>query len=77
MEVLRSLSSWNPYVMDDAELLMDLRGLGKPLLCENDADGNFFPVSEDDSILFASIWMTWWIRVQMNTTEPSENWTSR
>ena len=39
MEVLRSLSSWNPYVMDDAELLKDLRGLGKP------------PLFEDDSIL--------------------------
>ena len=49
-EILRSLSSWNPYVMDDAELLNDLRGLGKPPLFENDADGNFFPVFEDDSI---------------------------
>ena len=39
---------WNPYVMDDAELLKDLRGLGKPLLFENDADGNFCLVSEDD-----------------------------
>ena len=37
--------------MDDAELLKDLRGLDKPPLFENDADGNFFPVSEDDSIL--------------------------
>ena len=36
IEVLRSLSSWNPYVMDDAELLKDLRGLGKPPLFEND-----------------------------------------
>ena len=26
MEVLRSLSSWNDYVMDDAALLKDLRG---------------------------------------------------
>ena len=51
MEVLRSLSSWNPFVMDDAELLKDLRGLGKPPLSENDTDGNFFPVSEDDAIL--------------------------
>ena len=36
IEVLRSLSSWNPYVMDDAELLKDLRGMGKPPLFEND-----------------------------------------
>ena len=39
MEVLRSLSIWNDYVMDDAEPLKDLIGLGKP------------PLSEDDSIL--------------------------
>ena len=39
MEVLRSLSSWNDYVMDDGELLKDLIGLDKP------------PLSEDDSIL--------------------------
>ena len=39
---------------DDAELLKDLRGLGKPPLFEDDADENFFPVSEDDSVLFAS-----------------------
>ena len=51
MEVLRSLSSWNPCVMDDAELLEDLSGLGKAPLFENDADGNFFLVSEDDPIL--------------------------
>ena len=51
IEVLRSLSSWNNYVMDDAELLKDLIGLGKPPLFEDDADENFFPVSEDDSIL--------------------------
>ena len=51
MEVLRSLSSWNDYVMDDAELLKDLRGLDKPPLFEDGADENFFPVSEDDSIL--------------------------
>ena len=50
MEVLRSLSSWNDYVMDDAELLKDLIGLDKPPLFEDDADDNFFPVSEDDSI---------------------------
>ena len=37
---------------DDAELLKDLRGLGKPPLFDgNDADVSFFPVSEDDSIL--------------------------
>ena len=36
----------------DAELLMDLRGLGKPPLFDgNDADVSFFLVSEDDSIL--------------------------
>ena len=29
MEVLRSLSSWNPYVMEDAELLKDLIGPGQ------------------------------------------------
>ena len=37
--------------MDDAELLKDLRVLGKPPLFETDADGNLFLVSEDDSIL--------------------------
>ena len=37
---------------DDAELLKDLRGLGKPpLLDGNYTDMSFFPVSEDDSIL--------------------------
>ena len=37
---------------DDAELLKDLRGLGKPPLFDgNDTDVSFFPVSEDDSIL--------------------------
>ena len=51
MEVLRSFSSWNDCVVDDAELLMDPKGLGKPPLFEDDADENFFPVSEDDSIL--------------------------
>ena len=51
MEVLRSLSSWNDFLLDDAELLKDLIGLGKPPLFEDVADENFFPVSEDDSIL--------------------------
>ena len=38
--------------MDDAELLKDLRGLGKPpLFAGNDTDVSFFPVSEDGSIL--------------------------
>ena len=37
---------------DDAELLKDLRGLGKPqLFDENHTDASFLPVSEDDSIL--------------------------
>ena len=37
---------------DDAELLKDLRRLGKPPLFDgNDTDVSFFPVSEDDSIL--------------------------
>ena len=37
---------------DDAELLKDLRGLGKShLFDENDTDASFFPVSEDDPIL--------------------------
>ena len=37
---------------DYAELLKDLRGLGKPQsFDENDTDASFFPVSEDDSIL--------------------------
>ena len=35
MEVLRSPSSWNDYVMDDAELLKDLVGLGKPPLSDD------------------------------------------
>ena len=40
---------------DDAELLKDLGGLGKPSWFDgNDTDVSFFPVSEDDSILFAS-----------------------
>ena len=77
MEVLRSLSSWNDYVMDDAELLKDLMGLDQAPLFEDDADENFFPVSEDDSILtvrsLCVTWMTWWIRVQTSVTdtEPS------
>ena len=38
---------------DDAELLKDLRGQGKPFLFDgNDTDVSFFPVFEDDSILF-------------------------
>ena len=37
---------------DDAELLKDLRGLGKPqLFDQNDTDASVIPVSEDDSIL--------------------------
>ena len=39
------------HTPDDAELLKDLRGLGKPPLFDgNDIDVSFFPVSEDDSI---------------------------
>ena len=38
--------------LDDAELLKDLGGLGKPqLFDENYTDASFFTVSEDDSIL--------------------------
>ena len=44
IEVLRSLSSWSDYVMDDAELLKDLIGPGKPPLFEDDTDVSFFPV---------------------------------
>ena len=52
VSVGRTLSSWNEYVMDDAELLKDLIGLDKPpLFDENDTDVSLFPVSEDDSIL--------------------------
>ena len=41
---------------DDAELLKDLRGLGKPqLFDENGTDTSLFPVSEDDSILLRHI----------------------
>ena len=35
MEGLRSLSILNPEEMDDAELLKDLRGLGKPPLFDS------------------------------------------
>ena len=60
MEVLRSLSSWNPYAMDDAELLKDLRGLGKPPLF----DGNDTDVSSSLCLKtirsFCVTWMTWW-----------------
>ena len=53
MEVLRSLSILNPEEMDDAELLKDLRGLGKPPFFDgNDTDVSFFLVSEDGSILW-------------------------
>ena len=46
------LSLSRDEAMDDAELLGDLRGLGKPPLFDrNDTDVSFFPVSEDDSIL--------------------------
>ena len=62
---------------DDAELVKDLRDVGKPHLFDGNDDVSFFPVSEDDSILFRVAWMTWWIRVQMNTREPSERWTTR
>ena len=42
--------------LDDAELLKDLRGLGKPpLFDENDTDASFFLVSEDDSILLRHV----------------------
>ena len=42
--------------LDDAELLKDLRGLGKPpLFDENDTDASFFPVSEDDLILLRHV----------------------
>ena len=41
---------------DDAELLRDLRGPGKPpLFDENDTDVSFFPVSGDDSILLRHV----------------------
>ena len=41
---------------DDAELLKDLRGLGKPPLFDgNDIGVSFFPVSEDDSILLRHV----------------------
>ena len=38
--------------LDYGDLLMDLRGLGKPPLFDgNDTDSSFFLVSEDDSVL--------------------------
>ena len=41
-----------PSTPDDAELLKDLRSLGKPPLFDgNDTDVSVFPVSGDDSIL--------------------------
>ena len=67
--VLRSLPTWNPYVMDDAELLKNLRGLGKPPLLENDADGNSCSVSEDDSILLRHM------DDVVDTGPESEKWT--
>ena len=66
--------------MDDAELLKDQRGLGKPPFFDrNDTHVSFFPASEDDSILFCVTWMTWWIRVQTSVTDTvlSEKWTTR
>ena len=57
MDVVRSLSSWNPYVMDDAELLKHLRRLVKsPLFDGNDADGNLCPKTVRS---FVVTWMTW------------------
>ena len=45
MEVLRSLWILNPEEIDDAELLKDLSGLGKPPMFDvNDTDVSFFPV---------------------------------
>ena len=53
---------------DDAELLKDLRGPGKPpLFDENDTDVSFFPVSEDNSILLRHI----------TDIEPSKKWPTR
>ena len=55
---------------DDAELLRDLRGLGKPPLFDgNDTEVSFFPVSEDDSILLRHMDDVWWIRVQTSVTD--------
>ena len=53
--------------LDDAELLKDLRGLGKPPLFNgNDIDASF-SLYLDTIRSFCVTWMTWWIRVQMNT----------
>ena len=42
--------------MDDAELLKDLRGLGKPpLFDKNDTDASLFLVSKNDSILLRHV----------------------
>ena len=61
---------------DDAELLKDLRGLGKPLFDGNDTDGSFFPVSEDDSIFLRH--MDDVVDTSPDEhTEPSEKWTTR
>ena len=47
-----TMTSTPSFDGNDAELLKDLRGLGKPPLFDgNDTDVSFFPVSEDDSIL--------------------------
>ena len=59
---------------DDAELLEDLRGPGKPSLFDgNDTDVSFFPVSEDDSILLRHMDDV----VDTSPGEPSEKWTTR
>ena len=48
----KSKSEMTTSMPDDAELLKDLRGLGKPPVFDgNDTDVSFFPMSEDDSIL--------------------------
>ena len=63
---------------DDAELLKDLRGMGKPPLFNgNDTDVSFFPVSEDDSILLrraddavdASPWTTYMVAEHIKRAE--------
>ena len=62
---------------DDAELLKDLRGLGKPPLFDgNGTDVSFFPVSEDGSILLRH--MDDVVDTSPdNTTEPSKKRTTR